>query len=68
MGYKTPEEAARAVKYFDRSYIRLSRLSVEIARPVSFKSPRLRVLANPGSRSTMQLRLDASLLTRAAGV
>lgn len=35
VGYKTPEEAAKAVKYFNRSYIRLSRLSVEIARPVS---------------------------------
>jgi multiple RNA-binding domain-containing protein 1 len=35
VGYKTPEDAAKAVKYFNRSYIRMSRIAVEIARPVS---------------------------------
>jgi multiple RNA-binding domain-containing protein 1 len=35
IGYKTPEDAARAVKYFNRSFIRMSKIGVEIARPVS---------------------------------
>ncbi|KAF3934130.1 Nucleolin [Dactylellina cionopaga] len=32
IGYKTPEQAESAVKYFDRSYIKTSKLSVEIAK------------------------------------
>lgn len=35
VGYKTPDDASKAVKYFNRSYIRMSRISVEAARPVS---------------------------------
>lgn len=35
VGYKTPEDAAKAVKYFDRTYIKLTRIYAEIARPVS---------------------------------
>jgi multiple RNA-binding domain-containing protein 1 len=35
VGYKTPEEAAKAVKYFNKSFIRMSKIGVEIARPVS---------------------------------
>ncbi|PQE18831.1 hypothetical protein CJF32_00006584 [Rutstroemia sp. NJR-2017a WRK4] len=35
VGYKTPEEAAKAVKYFNRSFIRMSKIGVEIARPIS---------------------------------
>lgn len=34
VGYKTPTDAANAVKYFNRSYIRMSRVGVELARPV----------------------------------
>lgn len=34
VGYKTPQEAAKAAKYFNKSFIRMSRLSVEIARPI----------------------------------
>ncbi|KAF3939845.1 Nucleolin [Dactylella cylindrospora] len=32
IGYKTPEQAEIAVKYFDRSFIKTSKLSVEIAK------------------------------------
>lgn len=39
VGYKTPEDAAKAVKYFNRSYIRMSRIAVEVARPVSIPAP-----------------------------
>ncbi|TAQ86563.1 hypothetical protein B7494_g5122 [Chlorociboria aeruginascens] len=35
VGYGSPEEAARAVKYFNRSFIRMSKIGVEIARPIS---------------------------------
>lgn len=35
VGYKTSDEAAKAVKYFNRSYIRMSKIVVESARPVS---------------------------------
>lgn len=34
VGYKTPEDAAKAVKYFNKTFIRMSKISVEIARPV----------------------------------
>lgn len=35
VGYKTPEEAAKAVKFLNKSYIRMSKISVELARPIS---------------------------------
>lgn len=35
IGYKTPEDAENAVKYFNKSFIRRSRIAVSIARPVS---------------------------------
>ncbi|CAJ2499993.1 Uu.00g028460.m01.CDS01 [Anthostomella pinea] len=35
VGYKSAEEAARAVKYFNRTFIRMSRISVEPAKPVA---------------------------------
>ncbi|OIW26116.1 hypothetical protein CONLIGDRAFT_518689 [Coniochaeta ligniaria NRRL 30616] len=35
VGYKSPEDAAKAVKYFNRSYIRMSRIAVEVARPIT---------------------------------
>ena len=34
VGYKTYDEAARAVKYFNKSFIRMSRIGVELARSV----------------------------------
>jgi multiple RNA-binding domain-containing protein 1 len=34
VGYKSPEDATKAVKYFNKSFIRMSRIGVEIARPV----------------------------------
>ena len=37
VGYKSEEEAAKAVKYFNKSFIRMSRIAVELARPVSLR-------------------------------
>lgn len=34
VGYKTCEDAQRAVKYFNKTFIRMSRIGVELARPV----------------------------------
>lgn len=34
VGFKTPEDAARAVKYHNKSFIRTSKISVELARSV----------------------------------
>ncbi|KAK3674195.1 Multiple RNA-binding domain-containing protein 1 [Recurvomyces mirabilis] len=33
IGFKTPKGAQQAVKYFNRTFIRMSRINVEIARP-----------------------------------
>ncbi|KAG9229368.1 hypothetical protein BJ875DRAFT_488977 [Amylocarpus encephaloides] len=38
VGYKTPEDAAKAVKYFNRTFIRMSKIGVELARPISDSS------------------------------
>ncbi|CAG8982203.1 hypothetical protein HYALB_00003639 [Hymenoscyphus albidus] len=38
VGYKTPEDAAKAVKYFNRSFMRMSKIGVELARPISDQS------------------------------
>ncbi|PTB68311.1 RNA-binding domain-containing protein [Trichoderma citrinoviride] len=35
VGYKTPQDASGAVKYFNKSYIRMSKISVEPAKPIS---------------------------------
>ena len=35
IGYKTTEEATKALKYFNKSYLRMSKLLVEFAQPVS---------------------------------
>ncbi|KAH8597506.1 hypothetical protein B0O99DRAFT_592660 [Bisporella sp. PMI_857] len=35
VGYRTPEIAASAIKYFNRSFIRMSKIAVEVARPIS---------------------------------
>ncbi|KAJ9646495.1 Multiple RNA-binding domain-containing protein 1 [Coniosporium tulheliwenetii] len=35
VGYRTPEEAAKAVKYFNKSFIRMAKIGVELARPVA---------------------------------
>ncbi|KAH7391303.1 hypothetical protein BKA64DRAFT_677294 [Cadophora sp. MPI-SDFR-AT-0126] len=38
VGYKTSEDAAKAVKYFNKSFIRMSKIGVELARPISDSS------------------------------
>ncbi|KAK5159715.1 hypothetical protein LTR04_004800 [Oleoguttula sp. CCFEE 6159] len=38
VGYKTPDDAAKAVKYFNKSFIRMSKIGVELALPVDHES------------------------------
>jgi multiple RNA-binding domain-containing protein 1 len=53
VGYKTPDDAQKAVKYFNRTFIRMSKIGVEIARPVqdekSFRQGRSVPTARRGS-------------------
>ncbi|PNY25019.1 Multiple RNA-binding domain-containing protein 1 [Tolypocladium capitatum] len=35
VGFKSPDDASKAVKYFNRSYVRMSRISVEPAKAIS---------------------------------
>ncbi|KAI2625988.1 RNA-binding domain-containing protein [Hypomontagnella submonticulosa] len=35
VGYKSSQEAADAVKYFNRSFVRMSKISVELAKPIA---------------------------------
>ncbi|RYO67168.1 Multiple RNA-binding domain-containing protein 1 [Alternaria arborescens] len=37
VGYKTPEDAAKAVKYFNKTFIKLTKIYAEIARPIADK-------------------------------
>ncbi|KAF1944675.1 RNA-binding domain-containing protein [Clathrospora elynae] len=37
VGYKTPEDAAQAVKYFNKTFIKLTKIYAEIARPIADK-------------------------------
>ena len=46
VGYQSSEEAVKAVKYFNRSFIRMSKINVEIARSVEDSVPK------QGSRSS----------------
>ncbi|KAI0810450.1 RNA recognition domain-containing protein [Xylaria sp. FL0064] len=49
IGYKTPQEAAEAVKYFNRSFIRMSRINVEIAKPIAdHTTPTSKVISSGG--------------------
>ncbi|KAF2765209.1 RNA-binding domain-containing protein [Teratosphaeria nubilosa] len=39
VGYRTSEDAQKAVKYFNKTFIRMSRIGVELARPVQDAKP-----------------------------
>ena len=39
VGYKNHNDAEKAVKYFNKSFIRMSRIGVELARPVGHQIP-----------------------------
>jgi multiple RNA-binding domain-containing protein 1 len=39
VGYKTPEDAQSAVRYFNKTFVRMSRIGVEVARPIGESNP-----------------------------
>ncbi|KIH91879.1 hypothetical protein SPBR_01729 [Sporothrix brasiliensis 5110] len=56
IGYRSADEAKAAVRYFNRSFIRMSKLSVELAKPITdptlptaYKMQRLHDLHNPAA-------------------
>ncbi|KAI0853327.1 hypothetical protein F5Y00DRAFT_224402 [Daldinia vernicosa] len=61
VGYKSPEEATNAVKYFNRSFVRMSKIFVELAKPIAdpslskFKERRNNSIPNTGvSQATVK--------------
>ncbi|KAK4193444.1 hypothetical protein QBC35DRAFT_469107 [Podospora australis] len=68
VGYKSPEDAARAVKYFNKSFIRMSRIACDLAKPIADSVPRsaaqkANVPSHDGSKEAA-----TSLKPRASGV
>jgi len=64
IGYESPEKAAEAVKYFNKSFIKLSRLAVEFATPPSTTERRIQ----PNKEHSESLHQASTLaLTSAPG-
>ncbi|QSZ37636.1 hypothetical protein DSL72_008735 [Monilinia vaccinii-corymbosi] len=55
IGYKTPEEAMKAVKYFNKSFVRMSKIGVEIARPANATLPMSRKAQREQERENNKL-------------
>ncbi|KAI1501164.1 hypothetical protein F5X99DRAFT_383551 [Biscogniauxia marginata] len=55
VGYQNPQEAAAAVKYFNRSFIRMSKITVELARPIADPSLSKTKPANGGQLAARTL-------------
>lgn len=60
VGYKTPEDAQRAVKYFNKSFIRMSRIGVELARPVQDGKTTKQIGTAPTSKKVTNDRFPAT--------
>ncbi|KAF2219072.1 hypothetical protein BDZ85DRAFT_60774 [Elsinoe ampelina] len=54
VGYSSAQEAEKAVKYFNRSFIRMSKLAVELARPITARETRTPQVQNVPQQSTGQ--------------
>lgn len=61
VGYKSHDDAARAVKYFHRSFIRMSRIDCDLAKPVCTPPP---PPAPPSSMLTRSGKIEDSVLKR----
>ncbi len=66
VGYKSPEDAARAVKYHNKTFIRMSRIGVELARSIEEQSA-LRIANNFANGGKRQYREVAGETTSEAG-
>jgi multiple RNA-binding domain-containing protein 1 len=60
VGYKTPEDAQSAVKYFNKTFVRMSRIGVEVARPIGESNPgRTGGRAPTAARENPSMPIDA---------
>ncbi|KFY15582.1 hypothetical protein V492_01875 [Pseudogymnoascus sp. VKM F-4246] len=67
VGYKTPEEAQAAVKYFNKSFIRMSKIGVEMARAISDATlPPSRKMQRETERQAQQERQERAAAKAAA--
>lgn len=57
VGYRTPEDAQKSVKYFNKTFMRMSRIGVEIARPAKSSGDQQRSGNAPTARRASQGRL-----------
>ncbi|KAK4231720.1 putative multiple RNA-binding domain-containing protein [Podospora fimiseda] len=48
VGYKSPEDAEKAVKYFNKSFIRMSKIAVDFATPIAESIPKSAAQNAPG--------------------
>ncbi|CAI6339264.1 unnamed protein product [Periconia digitata] len=51
VGYKSPQDASLAIKYFNKSFIRMSKIFVEMARPIADKELHMSRRAQKEQRS-----------------
>ena len=70
VGFKTSEEARKAVKYFDKSFVRASKIRVELAQPANSlkaeshaKDEEAKLTLDPKVARSDGTRRDASTLT-----
>ncbi|KAL5346246.1 Multiple RNA-binding domain-containing protein 1 [Pseudogymnoascus australis] len=67
VGYKTPEDAQKAVKYFNKSFIRMSKIGVEMARAISDTTlPPSRKVQRETERQAQQERAERAAAKAAA--
>ncbi|KFZ14464.1 hypothetical protein V502_06062 [Pseudogymnoascus sp. VKM F-4520 (FW-2644)] len=67
VGYKTPEDAQKAVKYFNKSFIRMSKIGVEMARAISDTTlPPSRKVQRETERQAQQERQERAAAKAAA--
>ena len=60
VGYRTPEDAQKAVKYFNMTFIKMSRIGVEIARPVQDANVAKQNVSGPTARQSSGEDYEAS--------
>lgn len=58
VGYRTPDDAERAVKYFDRSFLGMARVSVEVAKPVGEPERKRRKIGDGHRASNLASQTD----------
>ncbi|KAK4166682.1 putative multiple RNA-binding domain-containing protein [Cladorrhinum sp. PSN259] len=68
VGYKSPEDAEKAVKYFNRSFIRMSKIAVDFATPIAEFIPNPAVQHAPGRDAANNTKTTNLIKPRASEV